>query len=294
MRHRPAQTGPSVAASRRRPAFTLFELMVVLAITAMIAAVAFPVLRRLRTSTVHMQFRAETLAAMQANTSILISYRASDADNGEPRLPGDTYDGTAVIFDRDRGLVRFANNNQGALDVDITDPNNLNRRIENQTYTWSWTNPARSVGPMRKKAYDIIRQLEPVRIPPSVGLLGIVRDDKGTPLDTTDDTLQMVQPPFAVCCGADAYGLPVSPAIYANLGEDNRYTQIPTVLPAVVVYMRSDLTDIGVDPDNLDSGPLAGLSDNEKINLILGQEPRHGHGLLVLLALQNGSRVDTP
>lgn len=270
--------------SARHAGFTLIEMLVVMVIVVLLGAVSMPGLRRMRNSIVHNQFRATVLAAMQANIALVNTYRSPNADNAEPRVFGATYAGTAVVFDKDRALIRFANNNQVATDTAVADRLSPTYLIERQTFTLSGKT-------WNKKAYDFLPAVEPARIGSSVGVVGVMRDDKGT-LDPSDDVLQMVPMPFAVCAGADSYGIPSVPAIYTDLDGNGTYDQIPACLPVVIVYLRDDLEMIGVNPDDLST--LPGATDQAKIQMLLGRLPGHGGGLLVDLSLQNGVAVDTP
>lgn len=270
---------PARARGRCGRAFTLIEMLIVMIIITLVVAIASPGLGRMKSSTKQSQMRAEVLAAMQANVVTMNTYRKPDADSGEPRLAGVTYGGTAVFFDKDNGLIRFANDNQMAVDgtVPANDPMHY---MERQTFvqngsTWG------------KKAYDFLKPSEPVRIKDGIGICGIIRDDHGTPNDPSDDTVKLVGMPFAVCCGADTYGLPIAPSVFADLKGNGTYQQVPTANPAVIVFLRDDVTNIGANPDDLST--LPGATDQAKVQTLLFK----CKGQLVELSIQNGSEMDT-
>ena len=260
-------------------AFSLVELLVVLGIIVVVVGVASPLLGRMRNSTTQLQMRAEVVAAMQANVALMNTYKKPDADSGEPRLAGVTYGGTAVFFDSVNGLIRFANNNQFAQDTTRGGGDPL-RSLERQTFTQNGT-------VWSKKAYDFFRPVEPVQIRGSIGICGVVRDDNGTPANPADDTIKLIGMPFAVCCGADTYGLPIAPSLFADLDGDGLYEQIPTASPAVIVYLRDDVANIGANPDDLST--LPGATPQDKVQTLLFK----CHGMLVELSVQNGSEMDT-
>jgi len=268
---------------RRRAAacagFSLIELLVVLGIIVLVVGVATPMIGRMRSGTVQLQMRTEVVAALQSSVVLMNTYRKPDADSGEPRLAGVTYGGTAVFFDSARGLIRFSNNNQFAQDTTRSGGDPL-RALERQTFTQNgvvWN----------KKAYDFLKPMEPVQIRSGVGICGVVRDDNGTPADPSDDKIKLVPMPFAVCCGSDTYGLPIAPSVFADLDGDGLYEQVPTSTPAVIVYLRDDVANIGADPDDLST--LPGATPQDKVQTLLFK----CHGMLVELSIQNGSEMDT-
>lgn len=260
--------------------FSLTELLVVLGIMLVVMAISTPFLGRMRSSTMQIQTRAEVLAAMQANMVMLNTYRKPDADSGEPRLSGVTYSGTSVFFDSASERIYFSNNNQFAQDISKAQTDPL-RFLERQTFTDSngtvWG----------KVTYDLLKQVEPVRIPSNIGIAGIVRDDNNTPADPSDDKIKLIPMPFAVCCGSDTYGLPVAPSVYADLNADGLYEQIAAANPAVIVYLREDVIRAGANPDDLST--LPGATSQDKVQSLLFK----CKGMLIELSVQNGAELDT-
>lgn len=291
-RHRPHTQNP-----KRRGAFTLVELLVSMSVIVLALGVSFPFLNRMRQSTVQNQFRNEVLAAMQANIETINTYHSPDADNAAPRISGDVYAGTAVIFDKTNRLIHFANNNQMAVDTTIANPNDPNHFLENQNIgdlpgdRWApqWTLGRTMPTDIRKKAYDLLKSMEPVRISSSLEVVGVWRDDNGTFDNPADDSLRMVPPPFAICCAPDAYGMPVAPQVYTSFQNDlGVYEPLPCSFPLVVIYTRDRVERAGANPDDLST--LPGATDEEKISFLINA----CNASLVELTMQNDASMDTP
>ena len=280
----PAAQAPAYGVLARfahRAGFSLVELMVVLGIVVLAFAIASPVLGRMRAATVQAQMRAEVVAALQSDVVLLNTYRKPDADSGEPRLAGVTYGGTAVFFDDKNGLIRFANDNQFAQDISVANPGDPLRMIERQTFIQNGL-------PWGKKAYDFFKaggagadqeRHRHLRDPPrrqrhagrSVG-----RQNQ-TGAHALCRLLRQQTP----------YGLPIAPSVFADLDGDGLYEQIPACNPAVIVYLRDDITNIGANPDDLST--LPGATSQDKVQTLLFK----CHGMLVELSVQNRSEMDT-
>lgn len=254
--------------------FSLIELLVTLIIILVLLAFIIPSFGAWQTTSSKGQMVSETLIALQTSQTLRDGNRKTDAESGSPRLPGVSYAGTAVFFDpASGGLLRFANNNQYA-------PKSPSGFIATDLFTDSngkvWN----------KIPYAFFTSPDPVRLRPGVGIVGIVRNDNGTPDNPADDTVGLQTMPFAVCCGPDNYGLPPAPFVYCDLAGTGTPQQIPTAAPAVVVYLRADLVKAGVDPDDLST--LPGTTGQAKLNALLTR----CRGQLVELAPQNGTAVD--
>lgn len=185
-------------ASRSRRAFTLMELLVVVAIMMVVAALSVPVLavtwREVRINGAISRLEA----GLQQTRALLTDYQFANRTNTVPKITGAKYAGTALVC-RWNDLLQdyeifYALSNQNAVDT-------------SGSFLASQATPAHGYSPFGT--------MEPMTLGAGLRLAGLRRTGSG-------DGLELVPSPtgsFAIC--VDATGLCLAPAqrIYVNLQQ---------------------------------------------------------------------------
>jgi len=298
--------------ARRRPGFTLVELLVVITIAFGLAAMSYPVLGAIVRDVRLGSAIARMKAGLQQTRALLSDYPIADRSMTVPAIPGAAYAGVALVARWD----------------DVRQDYDLFYAISNQNAADSAGIYLASKTPSLK-GYSRFLDLEPMTLGTGLRMAGLRRT-----ANAGSDELELVpSPSFAICMEPSGSGIPPDQKIYANLQEappDNKplpdgttpwntwdtamydasgsntgayaafYDEnggkgegFLTSLPMAIIYREDDLPLSGKSPSGNDwRKPNAGnvmvlnpaITPNELLTVTKGR--------VVLLTLQGGSPAD--